>query len=617
MKTKLLLVSIFITNVLFVFSQCPTNASAAISSLPYTQTVGDITTAGNDFSSSDACGGNWMTGEDYTYTYTPLVNECIDVIVNGGAYYGLFITDGCPNSATANCIDEDYIYGAGVLSVTDIPVTGGTTYYITVSYWPPSSSSFDISVNSHVCHIPPTPGNCTDMTINSTMYSQVGLTTCGFGDDFDQNDACGSFYMGGDDIVIEYIPTTTECVSISLTNTNIYTGIFIMDGCAFDAGVNCLASNTNSSGSPSIQLFEVTAGTSYFIHISTNPNPQCTSFDLNITTCPPISACGNVATNDYCSDPVTLTQSTSDWTNTTNDGYTPDEPSNMIDDFCGSIENNSWYAFTALSTTESFVFSGINGTYCGSGIQALVYDVTKDADGCCTNFDLVSNCYNPVSLAGGTVTATSLVVGKEYYLMIDGNTGSGCDYTISNWGPVILTVSLVDFTGYQIDNENKLEWTTASENNNDHFIIQKSEDGQTFTELGTVDGHGNSNVINNYEFSDKSPLAGYSYYRLKQVDFDGESAFSNVIVVEAIKDHDVRIYPNPFKDQLTIKLNDFDIKELDVEILNQFGSTIYNKTLASETGSVTIDFNQSMSHGFYFVKVKIGNQVIIEKLIKD
>src|SRR5690554_6489268 len=73
---------------------------------------------------------------------------------------------------------------------------------------------------------------CTpDMTINTTTYSNTGLTTCGFGNDFSSSDACGSVYMGGEDIVIAYTPTTSGCVNIALTNTGTWTGVFVLDNC--------------------------------------------------------------------------------------------------------------------------------------------------------------------------------------------------------------------------------------------------------------------------------------------------------------------------------------------------------------------------------------------------
>jgi hypothetical protein len=618
MKTKLLFTAILLFSLFTVKGQCPTNTSAAISSLPYSQAVSDITTSGNDFGSGDACGGTWMTGEDYTYTYTPAVDECIDILVNAGAYYGLFITDGCPNSSAANCIDQDYIYGAGTLSISDLALVAGTTYYITVSYWPPSSSSFDILITSHVCHTPPTTGNCTDMTINTTMYSQSGLTTCGFGDDFDNTDACGNFYMNGDDIVIEYIPTTTECVTIALTNTGTYTGLFVMDGCAFDSGVNCLASNTNSGGSPSIQLFNVTAGTSYFIHVSTNANPQCTSFDLDISSCPPISPCGNVATYDYCSNPATLTQGPSNWVNTTDGGFTNDEPANMMIDFCGSIENNSWYIFTAASTTETFVFSAVSGDNCSSGIQALVYEVTTDGNGCCTNLNSVSNCFNPVSQAGGTVTATPLVIGNQYYLMIDGNSGSGCNFTVANW-TLTLPVELIKFDGYNYKNGNKLLWTTASEINNDYFIIQKSDDAERFTDVGIVNGHGNSNQINDYEFIDDSPSYETTYYRLKQIDFDGKSGLSKIIAINSQETLDIKIYPNPSQDNFSFDISESTNNTYTINYTNLIGSVIQEQVNITE-GANTYQVNdfKTLTGGIYFVQIINENGKVIKskKIIK-
>ena len=73
-----------------------------------------------------------------------------------------------------------------------------------------------------------------------------------------------------------------------------------------------------------------------------------------------------------------------------------------------------------------------------------------------------------------------------------------------------------------------VEWETATELNNDYMAVERSADGRRFDEIGRVQGAGNSNTPLRYELLDEQPLSGRSYYRLRQVDFDGTTSYSDV-----------------------------------------------------------------------------------------
>lgn len=189
----------------------------------------------------------------------------------------------------------------------------------------------------------PVPVVCEDMTISTTTYSNTGLTTSGFGDDYSSADACGSSYMNGDDIVIEYIPNTTECVNVSLSNTASWVGVFILDDCPDASGASCLASNTSSTGNPSISGFNVISGNTYYIVVSTYPTPQSTSFDLDIVACPPAAA------GDDCSSALDLSLETSPYfgSNTNANGY-----SNNYTGSCLTSGANDFIAFIDVADGE-------------------------------------------------------------------------------------------------------------------------------------------------------------------------------------------------------------------------------------------------------------------------
>lgn len=113
-----------------------------------------------------------------------------------------------------------------------------------------------------------------------------------------------------------------------------------------------------------------------------------------------------------------------------------------------------------------------------------------------------------------------------------------------------MPVTLVSFEGRSENNLTKLTWKTTSETNNKGFEIERSADARTFEKIGFVDGSGDSKEINTYHFTDLNPSVT-SYYRLKQLDYDGKFEYSKVISVKsgaAI----VKVFPNPAQDYLTI-----------------------------------------------------------------
>lgn len=114
-------------------------------------------------------------------------------------------------------------------------------------------------------------------------------------------------------------------------------------------------------------------------------------------------------------------------------------------------------------------------------------------------------------------------------------------------GPLPLPIELLDFKGKYLNNQSVLSWVTASEKNNDYFILERSEDAHEFTQIGKIDGAGNSNTFLNYQYIDAKPINQVAYYRLKQVDFDGQYSYSQVIALRSNQkiNAEIKAYPNP------------------------------------------------------------------------
>ena len=176
----------------------------------------------------------------------------------------------------------------------------------------------------------------------------------------------------------------------------------------------------------------------------------------------------------------------------------------------------------------------------------------------------------------------------------------------------LLPVELIYFGAEVVDNDVHLTWTTASEVNNDFFEILRSADGNEFEVIGTVNGNGNSNEFIDYDFIDKNPYSGLSYYRLRQVDFNGDDELHGIIqVVNNFRKAglDVSTYPNPStSDNLNIRIiTGDDHTKIGVKIIDMNGKSYLNKAFE---GGFTIDEKviptRPMVPGIYFMIVEQG-----------
>jgi len=166
-----------------------------------------------------------------------------------------------------------------------------------------------------------------------------------------------------------------------------------------------------------------------------------------------------------------------------------------------------------------------------------------------------------------------------------------------------MPVTLVSLSVNNKDSNNLLTWKTTSETNNSGFEIEKSPDAKIFEKIGFVDGNGDSKETKTYSFTDLNPFAT-TYYRLKQIDFDGKFEYSRIISVknEAIG---FAVYPNPAQNQLFVanleKAEEVLIRNLDGKVFlkqhvdskvpvntSNFPSGLYFITIGNETRKILI-----------------------------
>ena len=185
-----------------------------------------------------------------------------------------------------------------------------------------------------------------------------------------------------------------------------------------------------------------------------------------------------------------------------------------------------------------------------------------------------------------------------------------------------LPVTLLSFNVSAVNSNLLLDWRTSSELNNKGFVILKSE-GNTndFKEIGFVNGAGTSNVEKRYSITDRNIRKGVDYfYKLKQVDLDGHSAFSTTERGRINEDgkFDLVISPNPVANELTVLLNGLSKENFNIILVDMYGRIISSTSYQNNSSgrSVKLDM-QRLPAGMYIVKVIQDNNILQQKVMKQ
>ena len=176
-----------------------------------------------------------------------------------------------------------------------------------------------------------------------------------------------------------------------------------------------------------------------------------------------------------------------------------------------------------------------------------------------------------------------------------------------------IPVELTSFTANVVGSNVELNWTTATEVNNQGFKIERSEDNISFSEIGFVPGFGTTTKPKSYSYSDQFANSGTYQYRLKQIDFDGSFAYSNVAEVEVSLPTEFSLeqnYPNPFNPSTSIQFSLPVDAQVQIEVYNLVGekvAEVVNKDFS--TGSHKVSFDAStLTSGIYFYQIDVtGN----------
>jgi hypothetical protein len=186
-------------------------------------------------------------------------------------------------------------------------------------------------------------------------------------------------------------------------------------------------------------------------------------------------------------------------------------------------------------------------------------------------------------------------------------------------GGVALGVKLEQFSASAIGGNAVLNWRTASEINNDHFDVERSTDGRSFTAIARIKGNNTTTGAHAYTYTD-ALVANTVYYRLRQADIDGTTSYSNIITVKTnnLSDRNTTVYPNPFTDRLQIMIVSEKEETVQLTVSDVTGRQLVSQAVRINEGQqvISIDNTISLPAGMYLLQVQKENKTENFRVVK-
>ncbi len=273
--------------------------------------------------------------------------------------------------------------------------------------------------------------------------------------------------------------------------------------------------------------------------------------------------------------------------------------------------------------------------------STLVASILKEkVNGKMTNigerFDGPVSNYTNIDTLATTVMVTNTYLATSSFKLRTGAKSSGVSgaadrmysfwfktFTYGNSVTTLLPVTLVNWNAMFSNNTVSLKWTTTSEKNSSHFIIERSFDGIEYSDAAMVFAAGNSDISIDYSYNDKIPAgnSGVIYYRLKMVDADGRSKTSDVRIVRIGKASSdlvkILAYPNPVVTDVRITVpQNWQGKTISYQLTNTNGQIIKSYTVQYASQTETIAMSQ-VPAGMYVVRVINGNVTAVQSVVKS
>jgi Secretion system C-terminal sorting domain len=469
-----------------------------------------------------------------------------------------------PNTASSNLVIDGKLITNNFLINTDVNAAGIQTYTLNgiltssnVNGLAGSTNTTFVSTNSPILSIAST----STVEYNGSSPITASLTPVSFGN-LTINNSAG---------------VTLSASSTVINNLKLSSGKLIL-------GINDISAGSVSDGSSSSYVVTNSSG----------------KFKIQNIQALPITFHVGASTSSY--DPVKI-----------------DNTAGTADEFSVNVATTLPYPTSSNTNTIAKVWNIAETIPMGSSVilSLTLNNLTTVAGGTFVPGSVVLGHGNgatydvlPATFSAGTFTSTGAVTTFSPFIIAN---------------DIALGVSLKSFTA-QLTNKNTvmLNWQTENEKDNSGFEIQRSADAKTWSKIGFVKGKGQSSIAFDYTFEDKGPLspAGLrdvaalhilTYYRLKQVDFDGKESFSKVENVYSSKKGDkFSVFPNPLNSKTATISMDEDMLEGVLIVTNSIGSIVKKENINSKT--MTLDLS-NLNNGLYIFEVQKAQNRSFQKVL--
>lgn len=468
-------------------------------------------------------------------------------------------------------------------------------------------------------------GTCTLLTAGST----VGATDSGVG-----AISCNGFTGdANDDVWFQFVATATSHNVSVIVSATLDAVLDVRSGSC--DGVNIACSDDGGSGTDEeVDVTGLTIGATYYIRVYSYSNDEA-AFDVCVSTPPPPANPGDIVINEFMA--------------ATDCGFNSvGEYFELYNTTASAIDIDGWVMEDDGS--DDFIFSSSTGTTVIPAGGYLLCAITSNASyfGTVTvdydydGYTLANNADELVLRDGsteicrvdytdgdpfGTGVSLQLPEGYDYSLADDGvitagefvapDSPFGCGDLGTPGEANILPVNLLAFNAKEFGTEVLLSFSTTSEQNNSHFLIQRSLDGRTFETIGRVEGKGDSNEQVDYSFVDTKPAAGLNYYRLQQFDFDGTNAFFGPVAVRfgGAETTKPQVWPVPATDVLQVELPAQDAS-WNLEVFTINGQLLLEKVVTEKGAQTSFDIS-ALPAGSYFLRWANGREMGQIRFVKQ
>lgn len=205
-----------------------------------------------------------------------------------------------------------------------------------------------------------------------------------------------------------------------------------------------------------------------------------------------------------------------------------------------------------------------------------------------------------------------------YYFLIENESSSGThNLATLTTAASVLPVNFLRFEAKPNNNSVRLNWSTASEKNNDRFEVSRSVDAKNWQLVGSEKGKGNSEVTSSYSLTDNRPLNGISYYQLAQFDHDGTKSILstkslNLSLGAAVE---VQVFPNPVSKEINFSIANHIGKKVEASLYSQDGKLLHKEQFSNDNKGNRLNISSIPTAGIYVLKLKGQGLAVSKKIV--